>query len=1070
MPSARWQAIAKLFEAALEKPQGERRAFLRLACGGDSDLESEVVKLLDADQGLGSFLERPALDGFTSAGTGPRKSPLLSCGSVISGRFEILRFIGQGGMGEVYAAFDLELKDRVALKTIRSEISSDPAVLARFRREVQLTRRITHPNVCRTFDMERHSLPLGDSRPDEIVFLTMELLEGETLADLLRRRGRLATKDALPLVLQMVEALGAAHRGGVIHRDLKPSNILLVPTRGDERVVVTDFGLAHAVSTDSHKSVEDLATSFGAGTLAYMAPEQLERGESTKASDIYSLGLVMYEMVTGQRPFASSVPFSEALKRIGNSAPSPKLLCLELDDRWDATICKCLDRDPGARFESAEGVREFLLSDEVGSVRTRQVVKHRRRTSETVEAESRTRSFLRRNLVGIAGIVLLLALFVVALRLYQVRNDPKIAGGSTMLLTDIGNNTGDKRFDGTTELVRQQLSQSPYFDLMDSARVRNVLAQMGRPSESSLDPATAREVAMRSGAARVIFGGVSHIGDSYVLDVSIEQPDNAPERPRAQWENHWAWRARGEAGGKEIPSGFLGAVRDAGDWIRKEVGESANDITSVSVPSEDVTTGNWAALSEFSQAEKFKASGQPDSAVVALQNAVAEDPRFALAYMRLGDLLVSLNRYEEGYRAYRIALSEERRQRLTRRERYRLQGIFAHDSEDFPAAEAAFREYTVYYPNDYIGWFYRSYPLMMIGRPEEAIASLKKAVAIDANKMFAPAHIARFDLIVGRFDDASQWVEHLRSTGHREDANLVEGELNFLAGHYTEAESKFEDLKASNDALYRSYGFSLVARVSAELGEYRKAQEALSQGIAADLESGDVVHRADKLLDRAYLAGKAGEEEKCLEDTKLALELDRSLQRSLAAGTLVARAAAESRGTVRRRLLAELGEIEARLPNEELKPLSDIVRVRLRGESFLAAGETKLALEQFKRAAALEAPVKDKEYLGRGTCRAARDTTDPGLVEHRKECLAAYGVLTSRPGQIWQWALDYPPGYLSDQTFSLVKSASEMGMVDKSIRQALAEYLLRRQNADEGIPDIEEAKRLRARAEFQGPN
>ena len=159
-------------------------------------------------------------------------------------------------MGQVYEAFDLELKGRIALKAIREDIASDDQVLARFKREVLLTRRITHPNVCRTFDIERHSSSEKDSLNRDIIFLTMELLEGETLADFLRRRGRLAAEEALPIVLQMVEALGAAHSAGIVHRDFKPSNVLLVPSGGGFRVVVTDFGLARAVLSDPSRASE----------------------------------------------------------------------------------------------------------------------------------------------------------------------------------------------------------------------------------------------------------------------------------------------------------------------------------------------------------------------------------------------------------------------------------------------------------------------------------------------------------------------------------------------------------------------------------------------------------------------------------------------------------------------------------------------------------------------------------------------------------------------------------------------------------------------------------------------
>jgi serine/threonine protein kinase/tetratricopeptide (TPR) repeat protein len=1073
MIPARWQAITKIFESALDKSPSERKQFVEEACEGDLELECEIWKLLAADEDASNFLERPALASVSPRQPFDRQISLLTSGNLISGRFEILRFIGQGGMGQVYEALDMELRAKVALKTMHPSISSDPNTLARFRREVELTRRITHPNVCRTFDIERHISEDAAGLKNDVIFLTMELLQGETLASLLSREGSLAPGEALPLVSQMIEALNAAHSVGIIHRDFKPSNILLVPSVNGRRVVVTDFGLARAFLPEGSSSSAEVANSLSnseglLGTLVYMAPEQLERGEATVGSDIYALGLVIFEMLTLRRPFADSIPFAEAVKRITKPAPSPRLFCPELDTKWDATIRKCLDAEPTARFESvlqvADALRGLPADPGVSGVPQLQ---------ETVHGvpDSYRASLWRRHALPIAAVLILVALFALLLRLYEVRRDGKLVAGSTMLLTQIRNGTGDTRFDSTTELLRRQLSQSPYFALLEPGRVQDVLAQMKRPTDSSLDPATAREVALRVGAPRVIFGGVSRVGDSYILDITIEQPDNNPRRSRALWENHWTWNSPGETANNEIPSGFLSVVRDATDWIRSEVGESANDIASINIPPEDVTTGNWQALTEFAQAEKFKAAARPEDAVLALQNAVNEDPQFALAYARLGDIFISLNRYEDGYHAYQLALAQDQKQRLTRREKDRLEGIYASDALNFSEAEADFREYATYYPNDYAGWFYRAYPLMMMGRTEEALVSLKKAAAIDPAKMFAPAHIARFDLILGDFDDASQWIQHLRDSGHLDDADLVEGQSNFLQGRYPDALADFGKLKESEEPVYRSYAHSLLARTFAELGQYQNAVRELDDGIAADLAYGDVPHRAEKLLDRAYIDFKRRSYEDCDQHVVAALRLNPNLQTSLTAATLLGRAAAESDAAESTRLRAQLQKLAAGLPDEEFKPMSDIVRSRVRGEVFLVGGDWKAALEEFGSAAALEPVAKDKEYLARARLQASKRATDSDSAKRlADESVAAYSELVTKPGQIWQWALDYPPGYLSDQMFSLVKSASEMGMVDKSIRQALAEYLLRRKNADEGIPDVEEAKHLRARAEFQGPN
>jgi tetratricopeptide (TPR) repeat protein len=584
---------------------------------------------------------------------------------------------------------------------------------------------------------------------------------------------------------------------------------------------------------------------------------------------------------------------------------------------------------------------------------------------------------------------------------------------------------------------------------MDIGRIRNVLAQMTKPPDAQLDPPTAREVALRAGAPRVIFGAVTRVGDSYLLDIDVEQPDNNPRRPRLQWESHWTWNMTPGISDTEIPDGFLNAVRDSGDWIRSQIGESANDIAKMDAPPQDVTTANWEALSEFAQAERFKSAGQIESALVALRNAISADPHFAFAYMRLGDLLFSVSRFREAYAAYQSALSDERQQRLTRREQYRLMGIYANDTGDYKAAVTAFRDYTVYYPNDYLGWFYLGTPLMKLGRLEEAIASLKRAEEIDPSKMFAPSTIARFDLISGDFEDASKWIDHLRKTGYEDDADLDEGQLHFMQQRYQASLALFTRLKDSKQPFYPSYAYSLLARLFAEMGQYENALQALKDGTAVDLAAGDTVHRADKLLDRAYINFRRREYEACLQDTRSSLALDRSLQRSLSAATLLGQAAFETTGTLKANFALELRAIEVNLPSGDFRPFSDIVQTHLRGEVLLAAGRWKPALDEFRKANRQEAPEEDKEYLARGLLSAAQHSTDPATAKRlRSDALVALSPFAMRPGLVWQWAQAYFPGYVSDETFFAAQVAANLNTLNPELRRAGEICSRRREHAD----------------------
>jgi serine/threonine protein kinase/DNA-binding CsgD family transcriptional regulator len=290
------------------------------------------------------------------------EAPPLVPGERLAGRFTVLRLLARGGMGAVYECHDGTLRTRVALKLIRTDIASDAAALERFRREVLLARQVSHPNVCRVYELYQATtvaaLPIH--------FLTMELLAGETLSQRLTRVGPLSTAEALPLLRQMCAGLAAAHAEGVIHRDFKPNNVMLVsrPERLEgrtqsTRVVITDFGVACALRPrDTDERLADEAVILG--TPDYMAPEQVMGGDGTPVSDIYSLGVVLYEMVTGELPFTSATSLDAAARRLSEEPPKPESRIPSLDPGWSNAILRCLAREPNRRFQSALDVSEAL--------------------------------------------------------------------------------------------------------------------------------------------------------------------------------------------------------------------------------------------------------------------------------------------------------------------------------------------------------------------------------------------------------------------------------------------------------------------------------------------------------------------------------------------------------------------------------------------------------------------------------------------------------------------------------------------------------------------------------------
>ncbi len=375
MITSRWEQIKSIFGAAVELPEEERPAFVARACGEDFEVHAEVLTLLAAHRSMGSFMNDPiTVEPPPSLNSHNRYR--LPLGEILCERFEIGRLLGEGGMGRVYEALDLDLGVRLALKTIRPEIAADPRTIDLFKHEIQLARQVTHPNVCRIFDLERHK-----GADHQITFLTMELLEGETLENLLQREGALDVGDAFPLIEQMVEGLMAIHDVAVIHRDFKPSNVLLVQTGTKTRVVITDFGLARAKALAAvNESAGGLRLMTGlAGTPAYMAPEQLAGGEISPATDVYALGLVVYKMVTGRLPHERNERGPMPRSSVSAPCPSPRLYAPGLDACWEEGILRCLEIDPASRYHKASQLLDVL------SERTRSPNSFTRRTDRLLE-------------------------------------------------------------------------------------------------------------------------------------------------------------------------------------------------------------------------------------------------------------------------------------------------------------------------------------------------------------------------------------------------------------------------------------------------------------------------------------------------------------------------------------------------------------------------------------------------------------------------------------------------------------------------------------------------------------
>ncbi len=335
--------IRSLLEGALGLDDSRRAAFIEETCQNDPTLHALVESLLEGRGAAKGFLGEDTLPGSLA--------PVFRPGDLVSGRFRIAKFQGRGGMGEVYEAYDERLRVRLALKTLRADTAMHGTdVVGRFQREILIAREVSHPNLCRVFDLVDHPSDTG-----AVVCLTMEWIEGETLQTAIARNRPLPLAYALRILEQVADAIDALHDAGIVHRDLKPGNIMLSPQAdGRTRVVVMDFGLAKptAPGAEWFESRDDAQ----AGAPFFMAPEQLRNERPTRASDIFSFGLVIDEMVTRSRAFEADSLAALYYQRLWEKPKAPSARAENLPARWESAILRCLEVEPEARFGRAGDV------------------------------------------------------------------------------------------------------------------------------------------------------------------------------------------------------------------------------------------------------------------------------------------------------------------------------------------------------------------------------------------------------------------------------------------------------------------------------------------------------------------------------------------------------------------------------------------------------------------------------------------------------------------------------------------------------------------------------------------
>lgn len=791
--------------------------------GAEAPSDAATLRLPDAQANaatMGPTQIPTALAASFRAGDGPFRA-----GDQVGPRYTIIRLLGTGGMGAVYQAFDHELGVGVAIKVIRPAAQSDATAARdleqRFKRELVLARQITHKYVVRIHD-------IGDV--DGIKYLTMPFIEGATLADILRRDGKLPTARVLLIAKQVALGLAAAHDKGVIHRDLKPENIMIEkgePPEGGDALIM-DFGIARSVEAGSTQT----AAGSVIGTLEYMAPEQALGKKVDQRVDIYSFGLILYDMLVGrQRVAGVDNPMSELLGRMAQAPPSPRTFNAEVPAALDSLILKCVDPDPDKRFQTTTemvAALDELTAD--GHVRT----------ATLALPAAKPRPAWR---FAVAAVLLLSA--AGGGWLLSTRSGSATPSGPrdpiSVLVAEFQNDTGDPVFNGVLEQAfslglegASFISAYPQRDALRSAAAIKPGAK--------LDESTARLVAVRDGVKLVLAGNVSAANGGYQLAVRALDGNDG----------HEVAKVSGSASEK---SGVLTAVGEMATRLRRELGDAAAGRPAAG--RETFTSASLEAASAYVAAQDLAAAGKFADAIAKYQEAVQRDPDFGRAYSGWATAAFRAGRLDEADQLWKKSLTLL--ERMTEREKYRtLGGYYLGPGANDDQAVENYRTLVEKYPADGPGLNNLAVAYFRVLDFKRAFEQAQKATAVYPRSLNYRTNVALFAMYAGDFTTAASEAKQALAMGDFDKAHLPIAMAALQGGNAKDALAEYE-LMARSSTRGASIASMGRADVAIYQGRYPDAIAELRAGAAAD-EAGNLrLPRALKLIALAEAASTSSE-------------------------------------------------------------------------------------------------------------------------------------------------------------------------------------------------------------------